>query len=708
MPKKTFSSFYCSLLFCSLLIPGVSSQAGSIPKHKHHDNPSAHARAMTHSPEGSLGFSVDKIDTSVDPGSDFYRFAGGRWLDSAKIPDTEVAVGQLDGLGHVIGGQILTLLETAAASSAKASKGSVEQQVGDFYASSMDTDRLEKLGFSPIKPELARIDNMHSMSQLPAQLAHMQTRTGNFIFLISAITPDDHKSDVNVLKIFPGPVHLGGRDSYLKEEKSGQRTAYKAYISELLQLIGVPEDDATAQSETILAMETKLIAGKMTPVESKDPNTKYNKMSPADLQKTLPGFDLSSYFRELRITSPETLIVPDTKYVQSLGRLLQESSLEDIKTYLRFCLVNSAAESLSEDFLDLNHNFFLKTLNGIKKFKPRNEFMATSLRGAFGHPVAQLYVKEYFSPESKKQVEDMVLHIREEFADRLKNNQWLDDKTRDSALKKLTAMEIKVGYPEKWIDYSGVDIRRDDFYGNLMRLSAFGTRRNLDRLGQPVVTDGFSVSGVTLPTDVNAAYSPQNNHIEISAAILQPPFFFTDLDPAVNFGAIGAVIGHEITHGFDSSGRQYDASGELNNWWTDKDAEEFTKKAKVLIKQYDGYEALPGLHVNGTLCVTENIADLGGVTLAHAALQRSLKGNPQTEKIDGYTPDQRFFLSWAHLWMSKYRPEIVKILVEGDSHPPSRFRVTGPMVHQDSFYKAFEITEKDPMWLPEKDRLTIW
>jgi putative endopeptidase len=708
MPKKTFSSFCCSLLFCSLLLPAVSSQAGSVPKHEHHDNPSAHARAMLHSPEGSLGFSVDKIDTSVDPRSDFYRFAGGRWLDSAKIPDEEVAVGQLNGLSNAIGGQIRTLLETAAASSATAQKGSVEQQVGDFYASSMDTARLEKLGFSPIKPELARIDKMNAMSQLPAQLARMQIQTGDVIFLIAAVTPDAHESDVNVLKIMPGPVSLGGRDSYLKEEKSNQRTAYRSYISELLQLIGVPEDEAAAQSETILAMETKLIAGKLTPVESKDPNTTYNRMSPADLQKMIPSFDLNSYLQEFKVASPKALVVTDTKYMQSLERLFQESSFDDIKTYLRFRLVNNASETLSEDFLDLNHNFFLKTLRGVKKFKPRNEFMAMSLRATFGHPVAQLYVKEYFSPESRKQVEDMVLHIREEFADRLKSNQWLDGETRDSALKKLTAMEIKVGYPEKWIDYSAVDIRRDDYYGNVIRRNIFEARHNLDHLGQPVVADGFSISGATLPTDVNAAYSPLYNHIEISAAILQPPFFFPNLDPAVNYGAIGAVIGHEITHGFDSSGRLYDASGNLKNWWTDTDAEKFTKRAEVLIKQYDGYEALPGLHVNGTLCVTENIADLGGVTLAHAALKRSLKGDAQTEKIDGYTPDQRFFLSWAQLWLSKYRPEILKFLVERDSHPPSRFRVTGPLFHQESFYKAFGITEKDPMWLPVKDRVTIW
>jgi len=708
MTRKTLSAFCCSLLVSSLLLPAFSTQAGSVPKHEHHDDPKAHARAMLHSPEGSLGFSVDKIDTSVDPRSDFYRFAGGRWLDSAKIPDEEVVVGQLNGLGNAIGGQIRTLLETAAASSATAQKGSVEQQVGDFYASSMDTARLEKLGFSPIKLELSRIDKMNAMSQLPAQLAHMQIQTSDVIFLIAVVTSDDHESDVNVLKIMPGPVSLGGRDSYLKEEKSAQRTAYKAYISELLQLVGVPADEAIAQSETILAMETKLIAGTLTPVESKDPNTIYNRMSPADLQKMLPSFDLNSYFQELQVASPKALVVTDTKYIQNLERLFQESSFDDIKTYLRFRLVNNASEVLSEDFLDLNHNFFLKTLRGVKKFKPRNEFMAMSLRAAFGHPVAQLYVKEYFSPESRKQVAAMVLHIREEFADRLKNNQWLDDETRDSALKKLTSMEIKIGYPEKWIDYSAVDIRRDDYYGNVTRQNLFKARRNFDKLGQPVVADGFSISGATLPTDVNAAYSPLYNHIEISAAILQPPFFFPDLDPAVNYGAIGAVIGHEITHGFDSSGRQFDASGNLRNWWTDKDAEEFTKRAEVLIKQYDEYEALPGLHVNGTLCVTENIADLGGVTLAHAALKRSLKGDAQTETIDGYTPDQRFFLSWAHLWLSKYRPEILKLLVAGDPHPPSRFRVTGPLFHQESFYKAFGITEKDPMWLPVKDRVIIW
>jgi len=708
MTGKTISSFCCSLLFCSLLLPAVSTRAGSVPKHKYHDNPKAHARAVVHSPEGSLGFSVDKIDTSVDPRSDFYRFAGGRWLDSAKIPDTEVGVGQLSGLGHAIGKQIHTILETAASSSAKAPKGSVEQQVGDFFASSMDTARLEELGYAPIQPGLTRIDAMDSLAPLPAELGRMQISEGVGAFLISGVAPDDHDSDVNILKIVPGQLGLGGRDSYLNENNGAKRTAYKAYVSELLQLIGVSAGDAKAQAETILALETKLANGLLTPVESRDPNTRYNKMSPADLQKVLPGFDLSSYFKALHVTPPKALIVTDTKYMQTLGRLFQESPLDDIKTYLRFRLADGASGLLSQDFLDLNHNFHLKTLLGVKKFKPRDEYMAMSLRTSFGHPVAQLYVKQYLSPESRKQVEEMVLHIREAFADRLKKNQWLDDKTRDSALKKLTAMEIKVGYPEKWIDYSSVDIRRDDYYGNMMRLNSFEGRHNLDQLGHPVVTDGFSISGATLPTDVNAAYAPQYNHIEVSAAILQPPFFFPDLDPAVNYGAIGAVIGHEITHGFDSHGRQYDARGNLRDWWSEKDGQEFTKRANVLIKQYDGYEPLPGLHVNGTLCVTENIADLGGITLAHTALQRSLKGDMQTEKIDGYSPDQRFFLSWAHLWLNKYRPEIVKILVAKDSHPPSRFRVSGPMSHLDSFYDAFGITAQDAMWLPVKDRVRIW
>ncbi len=708
MPKKTFSSFCCSLLFCSLLMPTVSSQAGSVPKHKYHDNPTAHARAILHSPEGSLGFSIDKIEPSVDPRNDFYRFAGGRWLDSATIPDTEVAVGQLNGLSNAIGEQVRTLMETAAASSAKAPKGSVEQQVGDFYASSMDTERLEKLGYTPIKPELVRIEKMSSLVQLPAQLAHMLITTGDLIFFLSAVAPDDRKSDVNALKIVPGKLILGGRDSYLNEKNTAKRTAYMVYITDLLQLIGVSADNAKTQAETILAMEIKLANGLLTPVESSDPNTVYNKMPLADLQKMLPDFDLSSFFAELNISSPKTVIVTDTKYIQTLSRLFQEISVDDIKSYLRFRLVNRASGMLNEEFIDLNHNFFLKTLQGVKKFKPRNEFMAMSIRASFGHPVAQLYVKEYLSPESKKQVEDMVLHIKKEFADRLQTNQWLDPETRGFALEKLAAMEIKVGYPDKWIDYSNVDIKRDDFYGNAIRLNIFDAHRNLSQLGHPVVADGFSISGATLPTDVNAAYSLQYNHIEISAAILQPPFFFPDLDPAVNYGAIGAVIGHEMTHGFDSRGRQYDAQGDLKNWWTEKDAEEFTRRANVLIEQYNGYEALPGLHVNGTLCVTENIADLGGVTLAHAALQRALAGDGPTEKIDCYTPDQRFFLSWAQLWLNKYRPEILQLLIAKDSHPPSRFRVTGPLFHQESFYKAFGITKKDPMWLPVKDRVTIW
>ena len=656
----------------------------------------------------ALGFAVANMDPSVNPAHDFYRFAAGGWLDQTAIPDTEGRVDGFIGLHRQVNQQILDLLQAAAANSATAPRGSVEQQVGDFFASAMDTARLDALGIAPLQPEFERIDAMATLEELAATLVHLMTITGSAILLVPFVFADRKQSDLNSLGIYPGELSLGTRDLYLTEAYAPLRAAFLEHVARMLQLAGATAGEAAQQAQVIVEMETALASAKLSPVEAANPAATYNPMSVADLQALAPHFDLATFFAQLGLTTEQVVVVAEPRFVQAFETLLVERPIVDFRVYLRWRLLNGMSQYLSPAIAEADLDFFVKTLQGTPALLPREQRVASHLQNSFGHPVAQLYVKAHFSPETRAQVTDLVGRIKAQFRKRLTTNRWLDESTRAFALDKLARMEIRVGYPDNWIDYSDVKIRRDDYLGNVMRLNRFDMTRNLAKAGQPVVNDEFAIPNATLPTTINAAYQPAANKIEMCAAFLQPPFFFPDLDAAVNYGTLGAIIGHEMTHGFDSMGRHFDAAGNLIDWWTANDSEEFEAFTNKLVAQYDRYEALPGVPVNGKLTVTENTADLGGVTLAFHALQEVLAEQAAPGLLDGYSPDERFFIAWAQLWMSKVRPEVLQLLISSDPHPPSAVRATGPLVNLDAFFAAFAIQPGDAMWRDKDERIEIW
>jgi putative endopeptidase len=652
-----------------------------------------------------LGFSIANMDPAVNPGRDFYRFAAGGWLDRAEIPDTESQVNGFIRLYRRVNEQLLTLLQAASAAAATAPKGSIEQQVGDFYASAMDTEQLEARGMAPLQAELTRIDAVDSPASFARTLAYLTGITGAPMLVLPVVFTDKRQNSLNVLQVYPGAFSLGNRDIYLNEGFAPLRAAFQQHIAEMLLLAGVEAEDAARQAATVLELETALAEVKLSPVETANPAATYNKMSVAELLALMPSFDMAAMLEALGVAGEREVIVAEPRYITGLDKLLAARPLDDFKTYLRWRTINALSQYLPPAVAEKNLAFFMRNLQGATQLLPREQRVASQTQHSLGHPVARLYLKRHFDDDIRPRVTEMVGHIKATFDARLRANPWLDEPTRAAALEKLARLEIKVAYPDTWIDTTPVDIRRDDYIGNAMRLNQFELGRNLARAGKPVVDDEFSIPGATLPTDVNAGYQPQANKIEICAAFLQPPFFCPDLDPAVNYGTLGAVIGHEMTHGFDSIGRHFDASGNMTDWWTGNDSADFEALAGKLVKQFSSYEALPGVFVNGELTVTENTADLGGVTLAYHALKAS---QPGAEKIDGYSPQERFFIAWAQLWMSKERPELQQVLVRSDPHPLGAFRATGPLVNLEGFFDAFGIKPGDGMWRDAEDRVEIW
>lgn len=658
--------------------------------------------------ENQLGFSIKNMDPSADPRQDFYRFAAGGWLDTAVIADTDAQVSDIMSLVHHVTDQIVRLLEMAAESSENEPRGSVAQQVGDVYASAMDTDRLGALGFTPLQPDLDRIDAIADMTDLVEVISHLLQTTDTTLLLTIAVFPDKKQSDLNILQVYPCSLSMPNRDFYLKEEYEAVRTSFVELVTEMLQQSGVAPEEAAERAKTVLAMETVLAEARLSPVEAADPAAQYHPMSLAELKALVPGFDFETLFTNLGLQVDGHVNVAEPGYMEMLNNMLAERPLDDFKSYLRWRLLFSMSQYISPAVAELVLDFYMKKLQGNTELLPREKRVATDIKNKLGHPVAQLYVGEYFSAETRRDVEEMVGLIKGQFKERMQENPWLDDPTRAFALDKLEQMQIYVGYPEKWIDHASVEIHRDDYLGNMMRINRFTFARNMAKLGQPVEVDEFAYPGHTLPTDINAAYQPGHNKIELTAAILQPPFYYPDMDPAVNYGAIGAVIGHEMTHGFDSIGRRFDANGNMHDWWTPGDNEEFAALTNVLVEQFNRYEVLPDLFVDGKLTVTENTADLGGVILAFEAMKDSMAGGAPVEKFDGYSQEERFFIAWAQLWMSKMRPEMSRQLISRDPHTPSAFRATGPLVNFDAFFDTFGVQPGDGMWREEAERARIW
>jgi len=665
---------------------------------------SAHAGSfLTDVP--SLGYSPRNMDRTVDPRQDFYRYAAGNWLKKTEIAPSDPDVGGFTLLAHNLEKQLLTLIKEAAATT-DAPKGSPRQQVGDYYKAAMDDARRDALGLKPLQADMQRIAATGGTPADYGRLAgRLQDAVGGSPLIMVGAMPDAKDSSTGVLILVPG-AQLLEQDEYARPEHQKLRDLYRMYIVAMLHGIGEPIDAAKVQAARLLAMEAQAAGAMMTPLQQRDPANTYNIMTLDQAQALVPALDLRAFLAELGVAAPARVQVVDINAMKALQKMLTERSVDEVKLLLRWFLLAGRASELGRPWR-LQEEAFTVERRGLKN-PPELERVVTQQIGAqLYHPLSQLYVQAYFPESTRRDITDMVGHIKDEFATRLRSNPWLDEATRKAALEKLGKIDIQVGYPKEWIDFSALEIRPDDHFGNVQRANRFAFQREMAQVGKPVLGNRFAVATKTTPIAVNSAYNFTSNTIDITAAILQPPFYQPAADAAANYCAIGAVIGHEITHGFDSLGRQYDPRGNLRNWWTPAADSQFKQRTDVLVDQYSHYEILPGLMHNGAMTVTENTADLGGITLAHAALKRYLAKNP-TPEVDGLNADQRCFVAWTQMWAYKARSERLRFLVSVDVHAIASVRAVAPLLHLDAFHQAFDTRPGDPMWRDPKRRIVIW
>jgi putative endopeptidase len=645
---------------------------------------------------------ASNMDTSVKPQDDFFLYSNGGWIKRTEIPPEYSRWGSFNQL---IEQNNDALHEIAAkASQSKAEPGTDLQKVGDYYGSGMDEKTVEAMRIKPLVDELKRIDDMKDRSDVLKEIAHLHSIGVNAFFNFGS-GQDAKDSTKEIAQAVQGGLGLPDRDYYTKEDEASKklRDQYVAHVTKMLTLLGEPAATAATHAKKILEMETALAQASRTRVELRDPQKNYNKMQQSELQALTPDWKWDDYFQGINLAAPGDINVHQPDFFKAANGVFVKNPIDDWKTYLRWHLIQGTAPELSKDFVDESFHFNETVLRGTKQIKPRWKRVVLSTDAAIGEALGKLYVDENFPPEAKARALDMINNLKSALADRIKTLEWMDEPTKQEALKKLAAFTVKIGYPDKWRDYSTLKIDRGPFVLNALRADLFEVNRDLNKIGKPVDRTEW---GMTPPT-VNAYYNPNMNEIVFPAGILQPPFFFRDADDAINYGAIGAVIGHEMTHGFDDQGRQFDAAGNLRDWWSPDSAAKFKERSRAIVTQYNEYEPLPGLHVNGELTQGENIADLGGLKIAYAAFKKATAGKPQ-EKIDGLTPDQRFFLAFAQIWRSKQRDEDLKLRLNTDPHSPARYRVDGPLSNLTEFQQAFNLPENSPMVRPADKRVNIW
>ncbi|MBK8726180.1 MAG: M13 family metallopeptidase [Holophagaceae bacterium] len=658
---------------------------------------------QTDSGGSGAGLDPANLDRSVKPCEDFYQFANGGWIKGHPVPADRGRFGSFEQLADRNRDVLHGILDALARKS-DWKKGSREQKVADFYASGMDEAAIEKLGAAPLKPWLDRIEAMKGSRELAAVLGELSLvrAGGGFNFIVA----QDARESTRTLGILSqGGLGLPDRDYYLKDDAKSKelRAKYLLHVARMLQLVGEHAHDARAHAETVLALETRLAKASMTRVENRDPQKTYHKLAFAEVEALTPAFDWKGYFKALGLTPPAELNVRQPGFFKEFGVLADQVTLPEWRIYLRWHAVRSGAPLLSKAFVDEAFDFNERVLNGIEQPQDRWKRIQAATDGALGEALGQLFVEKAFTPEAKARMLAMVENMRAALKERIEGLDWMSPETKVQAQRKLAAFGVKIGYPDRWRDYGKLEIRRGDHFGNATRARFFEAKRNLAKLGRPVDRGEW---GMTPPT-VNAYYSSTLNEIVFPAGILQPPFFDAAADDAVNYGGIGAVIGHEMSHGFDDSGSQYDADGNLKNWWTDADRKAYLARTALIVKQFDGFQALPDQAVNGKLTLGENIGDLGGLKIAYAAWQRSLKGKP-APSAGGFTGAQRFFLNYATVWRNSIRDEALRVRLNTDPHSPGRYRVNGPLANLPEFYEAFGCAEGDAMKRAAEVRPAIW
>ena len=647
------------------------------------------------------------MDTSVKPQDDFFMYADGGWIKRTEIPPEYSRWGSFNELIEKNNDALHEIAEKAANTQVDPKLAPETQKVGDYYASGMDEKTIEAMRTKPLAEEFKSIEAIKDRNDLLKEIAHLHTIGVPALFDFDA-GQDSKDSTHDIAQAAQGGLGLPDRDYYTKTDEASKklRDQYVDHVTKMLTLLGEPQNTASDHAKKILALETSLAQASRTRVELRDPQKNYNKMTQGDLQKLTPDWKWSDYFKDINLIEPGDINVQQPEFFKATDDVFKSTPMDNWKAYLCWHLINAAASELSKDFVNENFNFNDATLHGTKQIKPRWKRVVISTDDAIGEALGKLYVAYDFPPEAKARALELVNNLKEALADRIKTLEWMDEPTKQEALKKLAAFTVKIGYPDKWLDYSLLKIDRGPYVLNAIRADHFQVDRDLKKIGKPVDRTDWGMS----PPTVNAYYNPNMNEIVFPAGILQPPFFYANADDAVNYGGIGAVIGHEMTHGFDDEGRQFDAVGNLRDWWSPQSAAEFKKRSQAIVQQYNEYEPLPGLHVNGELTQGENIADLGGIKLAYAALQKALDKNPQAreQKIDGLTPEQRFFLSFATIWKSKQRDEDLKLRLNTDPHSPARYRVNGPLSNLSEFAKAFNIPDNSPMVRPADKRVNIW
>ena len=649
------------------------------------------------------GIDLANMDTTVSAGQDFFRYACGGWNDAHPLTAEYSRFGTFDLLAENNQKQLRELIESLAAQQNEA--GTAAQKIGDLYNMAMDSVTLNEQGAAPVKPLLDRIAALSDKNQIIPMSAEMYRRNGIGTYFSSYVYADPKNSAVNIFQMHQGGINLGQKEYYLDTDSITEnvRKEYRKYIAKLFTLAGFSEADAQRKTDDVMEIETAIAKASKNVVELRDPEANYHKMPFAELKKQIPGIDWDAYVKALGIEAPAELNVEQVEPVKEVARLVNALPVSKHVSYLEYNLLDAAASCLSDDFVAARFDFYGKVMSGRQVNQPRWKRAVNSVNGMLGELVGEMYVEKYFPAAAKERMVKLVKNLQVALGERIDAQEWMSDSTKVRAHEKLDAFHVKVGYPDKWKDYSNLEVKNDSYWANVCRASEWGYNDMMGRIGKPVDKDEWLMT----PQTVNAYYNPSTNEICFPAAILQPPFFNMDADDAANYGAIGVVIGHEMTHGFDDQGRQFDKNGNLTDWWAEGDADRFKERAQVMVDFFNNIEVLPGLKANGQLTLGENIADHGGLNVAYLAFRNATKDAPLEVK-DGFTPEQRFFLAYATLWAGNIRDEQIRVYTKSDPHSLGRWRVNGALPHIQAWYDAFHITPDDSLYVAPENRVDIW
>ena len=660
------------------------------------------AASCNQQPDQTSGLHLEFMDTTAKPGTDFYQFATGGWQKLNPLPAEYSRYGSFDQLAETNQKRINELVETLASQENEA--GSVAQKVGDLYKMVMDSAKRNADGYEPVKADLAEVAAINNVHDVYSLLAKM-TINGSGAYFGIFVGADEKNSMENAVQMSQGGLSMRLRDYYLEDDEAivKIREAFKEHVVKMFKLYGYSDADAQKGRDVVMEVETRLAKAFRSNVELRDPEANYNKMSMEQLKNDYPSFEWDTYLNGIGLKDVKEIIVGQPNSLKESADVIATLPIDKQRIYLQWKLIDDAASTLSDEIEAENFNFYSRTMRGVQEQQPRWKRAVSVVGGVLGEAVGQMYVEKYFPAEAKARMKELVGNLQKALGERIQNLDWMSDETKARAQEKLSTFVVKIGYPDKWKDYTTLDIKNDSYYENMKRASQWRLADNVSRYGKPVDRDEWFMT----PQTVNAYYNPTTNEICFPAGILQYPFFDMNADDAFNYGAIGVVIGHEMTHGFDDQGRQYDKDGNLKDWWEEADADKFKERAQVIIDFYNNIEVLPGLHGNGSLTQGENIADHGGLKIAYQAFKNATKDNPLPVK-DGFTPEQRFYIAFATVWGQNITEAEIRNRTKSDPHALGKWRVNGTMPQLDTWYEAFNITENDPMYIAPEKRVNVW